>query len=254
MDRKTLFLSFFFLQNKSFLPIYFAGTPADCTSLGISRALFPEVPDLVLSGINMGSNFGYHNVYSGTVAGAREAFFHDLPGVSVSYDWVKGKSNIQDYTLAAEACLPIISAIITEIRNQSYPSGCFLNIGLPTDVANHKGYKLTRQGKSIYRMGWRQVTSNIQGGKMLSTMTMDEDPALPTDIDASCTSEKQLVFKRMVIAKVNDAEDDTDHRLLQDGYITVTPVAALSPADIGCQLYFKDWLPRVVECSSSPAL
>lgn len=45
----------------------------------------------VISGINMGSNCGYHVVYSGTVAGAREAFFNGVPSVSISYDWVIGK-------------------------------------------------------------------------------------------------------------------------------------------------------------------
>ncbi|GMP77064.1 hypothetical protein CsSME_00033470 [Camellia sinensis var. sinensis] len=64
-----------------------SGTPADCTSLGISKALFPSTPDLVISGINMGSNCGYHIVYSGTVAGAREAFFNGVPSLSISYDW-----------------------------------------------------------------------------------------------------------------------------------------------------------------------
>ena len=51
---------------------------------------------------------------------------------------VGGKSSVDDYTLAAEACLPIISAILAEIRNQAYPQKCFLNIDLPTDVANNK--------------------------------------------------------------------------------------------------------------------
>lgn len=62
------------------------GTPADCTSLGISRALFPTTPNLVVSGINKGSNCSFHIVYSGTVAGAREAFFNDIPSISISYD------------------------------------------------------------------------------------------------------------------------------------------------------------------------
>ncbi|KAA3455711.1 5'-nucleotidase SurE-like [Gossypium australe] len=123
------------------------GTPADCTSLGISKELFSFVPDLVISGINMGSNCGYHvlpgigsSVYSGTVAGAREAFFNGIPAVSVSYDWVGGKSSVDDYTLAAEACLPIFRAILAEIKNKSYPLNGFLNIDLPTDIANHKVY------------------------------------------------------------------------------------------------------------------
>ncbi|PNX78106.1 5'-nucleotidase surE-like protein, partial [Trifolium pratense] len=37
-----------------------SGTPADCTSLGLSKSLFPTVADLVVSGINMGNNCGYH--------------------------------------------------------------------------------------------------------------------------------------------------------------------------------------------------
>ncbi|GAU18840.1 hypothetical protein TSUD_228300 [Trifolium subterraneum] len=117
-----------------------SGTPADCTSLGISKALFPIIPDLVVSGINKGSNCGYHIVYSGTVAGAREAFFNDIPSISISYDWVEGKSNPHDFSLAAQVCIPIINAVLVEIKNQSYPGRCFLNIDVPNSVANHKNF------------------------------------------------------------------------------------------------------------------
>ncbi|CAL1411366.1 unnamed protein product [Linum trigynum] len=231
-----------------------SGTPADCTSLGISGALFPSVPDLVVSGINMGSNCGYHIVYSGTVAGAREAFFNDIPSISVSYDWVGGKSSVEDFTLAAEACIPIITGILAEVKSKKYPSGCFLNVDLPTNVTQHKGYKLTRQSKSIYRMGWKQVTSTTQGGKMLSTMTMDTDGKMQADADTTDdASQGNLVFKREVRG-AQIVEDDTDHKYLKDGYITVTPLSALSPADVGCHTYFKDWLPSVVDHTSPSAL
>ncbi|XP_024931219.2 uncharacterized protein LOC107423200 isoform X2 [Ziziphus jujuba] len=210
-----------------------AGTPADSASLGVSKALFPTVPDLVLSGINMGSNCGYHIVYSGTVAGAREAFFNGVPSVSISYDWVGGVSCNEDYKLSAEACLPIINAILVDIKNQSYPQRCFLNIDLPVNVANHKGYKLTKQGKSIFQMGWRQVTSDKQGGKMLSTMTMDTNSPASTEIETPVISAENLLFKRE---------------------ITVTPLGALSPAEVDCQDYFKDWLLRATEHCSSSAL
>lgn len=53
---------------------------------------------------------------------------------------VGGKSSVDDYTLAAEACLPIFRAILAEIKNTSYPLNGFLNIDLPTDIANHKVY------------------------------------------------------------------------------------------------------------------
>ncbi|XP_044405589.1 5'-nucleotidase SurE-like [Triticum aestivum] len=65
-----------------------SGTPADCASLGISGKLFDGlVPDLVLSGINIGNNCGLHVVYSGTVAGAREAFIYGIPALAMSYNW-----------------------------------------------------------------------------------------------------------------------------------------------------------------------
>lgn len=51
---------------------------------------------------------------------------------------IRGKSNVNDFTLAAKACLPIISAILAEIKTKHYPKNCFLNIDVPTDVVNHK--------------------------------------------------------------------------------------------------------------------
>lgn len=51
---------------------------------------------------------------------------------------IGGKSTVKDYELAAEACLPIINAILADVRNKRYPQKCFLNIDLPTDVLNHK--------------------------------------------------------------------------------------------------------------------
>nr|XP_043626721.1 5'-nucleotidase SurE [Erigeron canadensis]XP_043626722.1 5'-nucleotidase SurE [Erigeron canadensis]XP_043626723.1 5'-nucleotidase SurE [Erigeron canadensis] len=229
-----------------------SGTPADCTSLGISKELFPSVPDLVLSGINMGSNCGYHIVYSGTVAGAREAFFYGVPSISISYDWVKATSSIDDFTLAAEACLPIINAVVSEIRNKTYPQKCFLNVDLPTNIQNHKGYKLTKQGNSVIKMGWKQVSSDAEGGHMSSAMT-NEPSSVASNPDAKAVSQEQLLFKREVRgSKVEDGE--TDHSSLREGYITVTPLGALTHADIDCQSFFKQWLPTVAERSSSSAL
>lgn len=230
-----------------------SGTPADCTSLGVSKALFPTVADLVISGINMGNNCGYHIVYSGTVAGAREAFFYDIPSISISYDWVKGTSNLNDFTLAAQACLPIISALLVDIKNQRYPQKCFLNIDVPSNVANQKGYKLTKQGKSLIKMGWKQITSETEGRKMLSDMT-NAETAAHADVNVSSTSPESLLFAREVRGSQLDHDDSGDHKSLQEGYITVTPLAAISQAEVDCQNYFKDWLQNVSESPSSSAL
>ncbi|CAN4091334.1 unnamed protein product [Withania somnifera] len=231
-----------------------SGTPADCTSLGISKALFPSVPDLVIGGVNMGDNCGYHIVYSGTVAGAREAFFNGIPAVSVSYNWFRGKSNVNDFTLAAKACLPIISAILAEIKIKHYPQNCFLNIDVPTDVVNHKGYRLTRQGKSFIKMGWRQVTSEREGGNILSTMTMESNSSESTEARAlKDATPDHLLFKRRV-TRVLVENGDTDYCSLQEGYITVTPLGGLSPAELDAVSFFQNWLPSVVDHYPSSAL
>uniref|UniRef100_M4F755 Survival protein SurE-like phosphatase/nucleotidase domain-containing protein n=1 Tax=Brassica campestris TaxID=3711 RepID=M4F755_BRACM len=227
-----------------------SGTPADCTGLGLSEALFPSLPDLVLSGINVGSNCGYNIVYSGTVAGAREAFIYDVPSASISYDWKYGDINVNDFILAAQACLPIIDGIINAIKNKTHPKKCFLNIDLPTDIANHKGYKLTTQGKSLTKMGWIQVEKEAQRVKMLSTMSMETDSGVISDNNATSAhhhSQDSRLFKRDVSSVLRNmvVEEGTDLHFLQEGFITVTLIGALSQVDVDCQNYYKEWLPKI---------
>lgn len=61
------------------------GTPADCAKLGV-EALMPHRPDLVLSGINHGSNLGRDIYYSGTVSAAMEGMFLGVPSLALSYE------------------------------------------------------------------------------------------------------------------------------------------------------------------------
>lgn len=73
------------------------GTPADCVKMGISVILDRE-PDLVVSGINRGTNAGRNLLYSGTVAGCIEAALHGLPAIAFScHDYWE-----TDYTAAQE--------------------------------------------------------------------------------------------------------------------------------------------------------
>ena len=61
-----------------------SGTPADCVYLAVQRFL-PRRPDLLISGINHGPNLGLQDIsYSGTVAGARQGAFLDIPSIAVS--------------------------------------------------------------------------------------------------------------------------------------------------------------------------
>ncbi|KAG8483212.1 hypothetical protein CXB51_022113 [Gossypium anomalum] len=267
------------------------GTPADCTSLGISKELFSFVPDLVAPKfivISLGS-VSYFLLLE-AVSILAQLLVLEKPS-SMAYllflYHMIGKSSVDDYTLAAEACLPIFRAILTDIKNKSYPLNGFLNIDLPTDIANHKtsflihqstilvilpcicgcicngylgcffslkkGYKLTRQGKSIFKMGWEEVKSEGQGGKMLSTMEMESDSSARAEINTATVAAGYRMFKRKVIRPVVD-DVDTDKRSLQEGYITVTPLGAISPAETVYHSYFKEWLPNAVQQFSSSAL
>ncbi|MBA0700343.1 hypothetical protein Goari_005630 [Gossypium aridum] len=102
-------------------------------------------------------------------------------------------------------------------------------------------------------MGWEEVKSEGQGGKMLSTMEMELDSSARAEIDTATVAAGYRMFKRKVIRSVVD-DVDTDKRSLQEGYITVTPLGAISPAETDCHSYFKEWLPSAVQQFSSSAL
>ncbi|MEG1560380.1 MAG: 5'/3'-nucleotidase SurE [Clostridia bacterium] len=71
------------LPGLSDIPTYAtSGTPVDCVKLALGQLRF--VPDLVVSGINMGANLGTDAIYSGTVSSAMEGALNNLAGLAVS--------------------------------------------------------------------------------------------------------------------------------------------------------------------------
>jgi len=232
-----------------------SGTPADCASLGISGKLFDGVvPDLVLSGINIGNNCGYHVIYSGTVAGAREAFLYGIPAIAMSYDWVAGQSSVNDLKVSVEVCMPLINTIVTEIKNGTYPQGSFLNVDVPTDAAHHKGYKITKQGKYMAaRVSWEQTVYKKPAVESYQTANIDVDDE--KDSELVTPAENDLLFKRVIVEKFSDeveGEEDTDRKSLVDGYITVTPLGALSRTDPDAIPYLKACVSRLDAYQAGP--
>lgn len=115
-----------------------SGTPTDCVIFALRKVL-PRRPDLVVSGINHGPNLGDDVVYSGTVAGAREAAIHRLPALSVSA--VVSEETPFDFGQAAELVLWLIDELVP------FPRGTFFNVNIPS--GNPVTYRLTRQGSQI---------------------------------------------------------------------------------------------------------
>jgi 5'-nucleotidase len=116
------------------------GTPADCIKMGM-RNIMKEDPDLVVSGINHGSNTAINIIYSGTVSGAREAAIMDIPSIAISVT----NHRVKDFSYAAE----IAKMLALKIIEHGLALGTLLNVNVP-DVPQDeiKGILVTKQGKS----------------------------------------------------------------------------------------------------------
>ncbi|MFU8769516.1 MAG: 5'/3'-nucleotidase SurE, partial [Desulfotignum sp.] len=101
------------------------GTPADCVKLGLAECV-DTPPDLLISGINPGSNIGIDINYSGTVAAAREGALNGIMSLAVSIK--AGRS------MAYDDLSRFISNLTGTIHKHGLPPGTFLNINAP-DVA-----------------------------------------------------------------------------------------------------------------------
>jgi 5'-nucleotidase len=102
------------------------GQPADCIRLAMT-ALVRPAPDLVVSGINRGSNLGVDLYYSGTVGAAREAFILGCPAIAVSQ--LLRKDLPEDWTLTMKRAAAVLERLVAEIRSRKKPS--LWNVNLP---------------------------------------------------------------------------------------------------------------------------
>ena len=128
------------------------GTPSDCIYLSL-HALFKEdkLPDLVVSGINKGSNMGEDITYSGTASAAMEAVLQGIPAISFSQVYSNGPASIQDhgYGLAKKYAHDIAKKVL----DGGFPleKRKFLNINFPPIKSSScKGIKITHAGYKEY--------------------------------------------------------------------------------------------------------
>jgi len=128
------------------------GTPTDCVLIAVKRLLRDRPPDLVLSGINAGSNVGEDLTYSGTVAAAMEATLLGIPAMALSQDY-RGGHDIPWKTGEAFA-----AEVIRRLLRRPWPDSTLFNInfpGVPPEEA--AGFAVTSQGK-------RAIADNLTEG------------------------------------------------------------------------------------------
>jgi 5'-nucleotidase len=124
------------------------GTPVDCVRFA-DLGLLGERPELIVSGINHGSNLGDDITYSGTVAAALEGIVLGIPAIAVSQQAATGEMDFRagrefDFSHAAALC----AEIVERIASDPLPEGTLLNINCPGGEPT--GVEVTTLGKRLY--------------------------------------------------------------------------------------------------------
>lgn len=118
------------------------GTPADCVKMACS-VLLEKQPDMIISGINRGSNAGRTVLYSGTVGGIIEGTLKSIPGIAFSF------CDFDPPPLSATK--KFIFPLIQHFLSNPLPEGSFLNVNFPTDCAKGvKGLRMAKQGRGYW--------------------------------------------------------------------------------------------------------
>lgn len=121
-----------------------SGTPVDCVKLAIDQIL-DKYPDIILSGINHGSNSSISVVYSGTMAAAMEGGLHGIPSIGFS---------LLDYSIHADFShvSGYVSEIVKNVLLNGLPENVVLNVNFPVNTEIEiKGLKICRQAMGIWK-------------------------------------------------------------------------------------------------------
>lgn len=183
------------------------GTPTDCVHLAVT-ALLDSPPDLVVSGINHGSNMGDDTIYSGTVAAATEGFLLGIPAFAVSLTSKRGAH----YQTAAQVALDLVR----RHQKQAFAAPMLLNVNVP-DIPYDE-----LQGIEITRLGRRHKAEG---------MVKAENPR------------GEIVYWIGAAGAAQDAGPGTDFYATARGAVSLTPLQIDLTAYTQTDL-LKDWLAR----------
>jgi len=125
----------------------FSGTPVDCVKIAFDHLLGDRKIDLVLSGINHGSNAAVNVMYSGTMGAAIEGSFYGIPSVGLSLD---DHSPDADFDAAVDCGRRIVASLLDNAS--LLPKPLCLNINVPSIPAGEiRGIRLCRQTRGFWR-------------------------------------------------------------------------------------------------------
>ena len=165
------------------------GTPADCVKIALTALFTKDRPELVVSGINLGPNVGFHVIYSGTVSAATEGLIIGRPSIAVS---LNSRDENPHFMTAANFIAKLIGGLKENLNDKM-----LINVNVPNLPYNKiKGVRLTRQGKSTSVE--RYARRRDPRGNLYYWLTSE-------------------LIRR-------ERGKNTDSAALQNGYISVTPL------------------------------
>ncbi|HEY1458784.1 MAG TPA: 5'/3'-nucleotidase SurE [Casimicrobiaceae bacterium] len=167
--------------------LFVNGTPTDCVHLAVT-GLLDALPDMVISGINLGANMGDDTIYSGTVAAATEGYLLGIPSIAVSLASKEGRH----FDTAARIVVQLLE------RQRTHPSGRWLlNVNVP-DVPES-----SIRGLSVTRLGKRHKA----------------EPVIKTQ-----TPRGETCYWVGAAGAAADAGEGTDFRAIDEGFVSLTPL------------------------------
>ncbi|MBI4985158.1 MAG: 5'/3'-nucleotidase SurE [Rhodocyclales bacterium] len=184
---------------------YVNGTPTDCVHLAVTGML-EYVPDMVVSGINLGANMGDDTLYSGTVAAATEGYLLDIPSIAVSLASKRG----EHFATAGRVARELVERYLRE----EFGAPLLLNVNVPDlPYAELRGYQVTRLGRRHKAEG---VVKQI-------------------------TPRNETVYWVGAAGPAADAGEGTDFHAVANGYVSVTPLQ-IDLTHTGQLGRLQDWL------------
>lgn len=146
------------IQKESDIYALDDGSPSDCVYVAINSKLCS--PNLIISGINIGSNIGEDTVYSGTVGGAMEGALRGIPSIAISQlinRKYEGRISY-NFDVACEFVCNIAAKILKNTPNV-FKERKFLNINIPDSETKVQGSKITHLSYRIYSNGLSKFVS-----------------------------------------------------------------------------------------------
>ena len=189
---------------------YVDATPASCVKFGLNTMFLDNYPDVVISGINHGSNASTASCYSGTLGAAEEAALNGIPAIGVSLDTLHPDA---DFSAISERLGDIFSMIMANLPEKH---GVYYNINFP-DIPSEqiKGVRIGYQGLGRWVREFKEwdLQHYAKYGITPEMLGQSSTPVLEEGED--------------LYMMVGDFEDDprntedADHRLVADGYISI---------------------------------